>query len=133
MNNSFIGGAPAKNEPPPAAPEVVEAAAPPAEVPAAVEAPAPVEAAPATDAPIVVETKTYADGSSATGVAPLPDESPNGAPVVDAPVEVVDYKALYDAEVIAHAVTKAKLVDAEAICASAKAMGFRGAGIHTGA
>jgi hypothetical protein len=31
-----------------------------------------------------VETKQYADGSSATGIAPLPDVSPEGAPVVTA-------------------------------------------------
>ena len=33
-------------------------------------------------AQIVFETKHYADGSSATGVAPLPDVSPDGSPAV---------------------------------------------------
>jgi hypothetical protein len=32
-----------------------------------------------------VETKNYEDGSSATGVAPLPDVSPEGAPAVTEP------------------------------------------------
>lgn len=32
-----------------------------------------------------VENKTYADGTEATGVAPLPDQSPAGAPAVDLP------------------------------------------------
>lgn len=32
----------------------------------------------------VIETKTYADGASATGVAPLPDVSPTGAPAINA-------------------------------------------------
>jgi hypothetical protein len=31
---------------------------------------------------VTVETKDYTDGSSATGVAPLPDHSPEGAPEV---------------------------------------------------
>lgn len=33
------------------------------------------------------ETKAYADGSSATGIAPLPDVSPEGAPVVETVTE----------------------------------------------
>jgi hypothetical protein len=32
--------------------------------------------------PITVETKTYTDGTSATGTAPLPDVSPTGAPAL---------------------------------------------------
>ncbi len=53
-------------------------------------------------------------------------------PGPETPAEVVDYKALYDAEVAAHDITTKSLSEAEAVCASAKAMGFRGAGIHTG-
>jgi hypothetical protein len=36
------------------------------------------------DETLKIETKEYADGSSATGVAPLPDVSPEGAPVASA-------------------------------------------------
>ena len=39
--------------------------------------------------PPATETKHYADGSSATGPAPLPDHSPEGAPEVPAPTEQV--------------------------------------------
>lgn len=35
----------------------------------------------AAQKPVPSETKNYADGSSATGPAPLPDQSPEGAPV----------------------------------------------------
>ncbi len=42
---------------------------------------------PATIADVLheIETVHYADGSSATGVAPMPDHSPEGAPAVEAP------------------------------------------------
>lgn len=38
-----------------------------------------------TTEPLTIETVHYADGSSATGVAPLPDHSPEGAPAIEAP------------------------------------------------
>ena len=38
-----------------------------------------------SNSPAVIETKHYEDGVSATGVAPLPDHSPDGAPEVVPP------------------------------------------------
>lgn len=38
----------------------------------------------------VIETKHYADGSSATGVAPLPDHSPSGSPTVESAMAQAD-------------------------------------------
>lgn len=145
MQNDFIGGKDLTDETQPT--QVFEAppSAEPTTTALAQENPlatSQVEAAAATDAPLVVEAKTYADGSSSTGVAPLPDVSPAGAPAVEAaaivaevePVvtEVVDYAAKYAEEVAAHEVTKAALKVASELVANAKAMGFRGAGIHTG-
>jgi hypothetical protein len=50
--------------------------------PPAVEPSAPAPEVPAEGEKPVIETKTYADGTSATGVAPVPSESPAGAPEV---------------------------------------------------
>jgi hypothetical protein len=55
--------------------------------------------------PVTVETKTYTDGTSATGTAPLPDVSPTGAPALQPHQQrVVDEKAELDERL-------AKLVD----------------------
>lgn len=147
------------------------------------------------------ETAHYADGSSATGTAPLPSASPNGSPAV-VPVilsgivgqgfagqpspysqeldeevpefpfppvvsrdsakseaesqsipktnyqsellktsgqladEVVAHcmsKRAWASEIVAHNTTKQQLATAQKIVANARAMGFSGAGIHTGA
>jgi hypothetical protein len=44
--------------------------------------PSPTVNSPLVNEQLAYETKQYADGSSATGVAPLPDVSPEGSPVV---------------------------------------------------
>lgn len=91
-----------------------------------------------------IETVKYADGISATGVAPLPRTSPEGAPAIEEPAPAadanvpeppaVDYEALYAAEKSAHDQTKLALADASARLQQASDMGFRaGGGIHTGA
>ena len=45
-----------------------------------------------------IETKYYADGTSATGVAPLPKVSPSGSPEVPAPAHTPDAIAIKKAE-----------------------------------
>jgi hypothetical protein len=55
--------------------------------------PTPTVKSPLVNDHLVYETKQYADGSSATGIAPLPDESPDGAPRVQAGPAVVPTEA----------------------------------------
>ena len=109
----------------------------------------------------VNETKNYADGSSATGPAPLPDVSPEGAPAVDPPavpvgtepqsqtlpvaVQIppepeeepdtvnVPVESLYAQEKLAHDLTKLELAAALQKLKNAAEMGFSGANIHRGA
>lgn len=81
-----------------------------------------------------VETVHYEDGMSATGVAPLPDQSPDGAPSVPAePKAYVDYETLYHTEKLDHEFTKIQLATARKMIDNAEKMGFKfGVGIHAG-
>jgi hypothetical protein len=63
--------------------------------------------------------------------AGIPDTPTDPAP--DVIEQGFDWKALYHAERLAHLATQAKLKGSEAFEKSARAMGFSGAGIHTGA
>lgn len=88
------------------------------------------------------ETVHYEDGVSATGAAPLPDHSPEGATKVEQPIgldshfgnDKPDFESLYHAEKLAHDFTKHELAGAKAMIQGAVKMGFKfGVGIHGGA
>lgn len=83
-----------------------------------------------------VETVHYEDGASATGVAPMPDHSPDGAPAVTNDPNAkpyVDYETLYHTEKLDHEFTKLQLATARKMIDNAEKMGFKfGVGIHAG-
>lgn len=94
------------------------------------------------DDALKVETVHYEDGVSATGVAPLPEHSPDGAPKTPYPIgldshfgnDKQDFESLYHAEKLAHDFTKHELAGAKAMIQGAVKMGFKfGVGIHGGA
>ena len=86
------------------------------------------------------ETEQQADAESEEKLLELmhgnmANESPAIAEVKEDPEvkEQPSFEDLYHTERLAHEVTKSELKDAQAFVARAKAMGFTGAGIHTGA
>ena len=112
MENDFIGGTPASE--------------------------APAEVAP------VIDTNLPSETVFAPTTIQVPDETVSmqkaaeAVPVAEAEPEPAaepkpDFESMFHAERLAHDVTKAKVAALQKFHDAAKAMGFSGAGIHTGA